>query len=421
MFGFQTLTCLHDIPLVRSSTTKIQDIYAKAKDTSAFIRLPCNVAETVADKSLKLALTVANPLVKPLRGPVRVIDDFAVQKLRQMESKYPVINTPTEEVVNTFNEKTEPVRNVMNSVKDTTTSTIQHGKETVSNVATATVNKATGVADSVFSFCETHVPGIQRRDGHRKTGLNECVFSTVGSLVNYVFQSVESSLVWFRILAVFFLLKMKQINDVLLTEVQKKSFLTSLPQRFLILTGTFLEYFVGRIRPDDRTLTELKKPKQQSRLNQQPQYFANRSTVKPDSFVTIRQNAVVTKQDTVVTRTSGSNVVSQPQADYSNMTDREELYARLASGNHHQSSYVDTDLLMTEPVDLVASGDIAQLHAQIKPTDVELLYSRLPVDIIPNVDNEEPLTEDQQMLHARIIGAELERQGYPVDDNEGEQ
>jgi hypothetical protein len=33
--------------------------------------------------------------------------------------------------VNTINEKTEPVRNVMNSVKDTTTSTIQHGKETV--------------------------------------------------------------------------------------------------------------------------------------------------------------------------------------------------------------------------------------------------------------------------------------------------
>lgn len=61
----------------------------------------------------------------------RKIDDYAVQKIRQIESKYPVINTPTEDVVNTFNEKTEPVRNVMNSVKDTTASTIQHGKETV--------------------------------------------------------------------------------------------------------------------------------------------------------------------------------------------------------------------------------------------------------------------------------------------------
>ena len=29
---------------------------------------------------------------------VRVIDDFAVQKLRQIEAKYPVINTPTKDV-----------------------------------------------------------------------------------------------------------------------------------------------------------------------------------------------------------------------------------------------------------------------------------------------------------------------------------
>jgi hypothetical protein len=134
--------------VVRSSTDKLQDVYAKAKDTSVLIRLPCNLAETVADKSLKIALTVVNPLVKPLFGPgkffpkdfissfyidhlVRVIDDYAAQKIRQIESKYPAINTPTEDVVNTFNEKTEPVRNVMNSVKDTTTSTIQHGKDTV--------------------------------------------------------------------------------------------------------------------------------------------------------------------------------------------------------------------------------------------------------------------------------------------------
>ncbi len=33
--------------------------------------------------------------------------------------------------MDTFNEKTEPVRNVVNSVKDTTTSTIQQGKEAV--------------------------------------------------------------------------------------------------------------------------------------------------------------------------------------------------------------------------------------------------------------------------------------------------
>lgn len=93
MFGFQTLACLHNIPgqyrereffidlilfsstiVIRSSTDKIQDVYNKAKQTSALIGVPCGLAETVADKSLKIALTVADPLVKPLRGPGTNVD-----------------------------------------------------------------------------------------------------------------------------------------------------------------------------------------------------------------------------------------------------------------------------------------------------------------------------------------------------------
>lgn len=61
----------------------------------------------------------------------RAIDEFAVEKLRQIEAKYPLINTPADKVMNSLNEKTEPVRHVINTVKDTTTSTIQHGKEKV--------------------------------------------------------------------------------------------------------------------------------------------------------------------------------------------------------------------------------------------------------------------------------------------------
>ena len=54
--------------VIRSSATLIQNAYAKAKNTNALIRVPCNVAEFVADKSFKIAATVTNPLVKPLSG-----------------------------------------------------------------------------------------------------------------------------------------------------------------------------------------------------------------------------------------------------------------------------------------------------------------------------------------------------------------
>lgn len=59
------------------------------------------------------------------------IDDFAVDKIRQIEVKYPVIKTPTEEVMNTLNRKAELFLLAINSVKDKTNSAIQYSKETV--------------------------------------------------------------------------------------------------------------------------------------------------------------------------------------------------------------------------------------------------------------------------------------------------
>ncbi|CAF3976584.1 unnamed protein product [Rotaria sordida] len=178
-------------------------MYAKAKDTHMLIQLPCNLVETVADKSIKIAFTIANPLVKPLHGLVHAIDDYAVEKFRQIESKYPVINTPTKEVMNTFNEKTESIRHVMNSVKDTTTSTIQRGKEIVFHVPTITVHKTSDVAGSVFSFGETHVPGIQHLNASKTIEFHEHACSTVSSLYSYVFHSVQSSLIWSKMLTIY--------------------------------------------------------------------------------------------------------------------------------------------------------------------------------------------------------------------------
>lgn len=71
------------------------------------------------------------PIALLIESLVNAIDQYAVGKIRQIEEKYPLLKTPTEEVLNTFNEKTEPVRQAVNSVKDTTASTIQQGKETV--------------------------------------------------------------------------------------------------------------------------------------------------------------------------------------------------------------------------------------------------------------------------------------------------
>lgn len=117
-------------------------------------------------------------------------------------------------------------------------------------------------------------------------------------------------------------------------------------------------------------------------------------------MIKTRQSVVVTNQETVITHTNGA---FQPPPDYSNLTDTEELYTRLANNDLGSSVYnVDNDEYITEPGDLDANDDIAQLHAQLKPTDVELLYARLPTDIIPDTNGQEGLNEDQQQLRARF-------------------
>lgn len=386
MFGFQTLACLHEIPVIRSSTSKIQDVYSKAKDKSPLIRLPCHFAETVADKSLKIARTVADPLVKPFQRPVNAIDEFAAQKLRQIEAKYPLLTTPTEDVLNTLNEKSEPVRHAMNSVKETTTSTIQHGKETVSHVASATVNKATDVADSVYTFCETHVPGktisVPRHDFARRTTLLwERIRFQFASLRQYVHQSIRSMILWFRLYLVLILARIKQTNDDILKKLPEKGFLNVLFQRVFIFIGKTFDYFLHRLRPDDRTMAEITKTKQTTTRHssgkrlQTPQ-FLNRQTLKPDAFL-MSQSVVMTSEETTIVSTSNS--------------DPPNLYPKIF-----------TDI----------NEDLKRFYDKIQPSDLELLYSRLPADIVERLDRGEPLTEEQRLLHAKIMGAEFERQDY---------
>lgn len=326
MLEIQTVSCLLDIPVVRSSTEKLQDVYSKAKETSAFIRLPCSLAETMADKSIKMAATIANPIVTPFKGPARALDDYAAQKFKQMEAKYPAINTPTNEI--------------MSTVKDTTVQTIQQGKKKVTNAATATVNTATDVADSVFTFCETHGPGKtvlsrrgQRKDfGHRSNLLAHRLQDTSMMLTNYlsntIRQSMHRTLAWFRLLMVFVLLKVKQANDNLLVKFQKTvdhdspvshmtknttaessasklksgemsptSFVKqmmhpvfilnlTIVQRLMIFVNVVLTKLIGQITPNDTTMSELKKmPKHQQEMSMPRSLPVTRINNRPEIVV----------------------------------------------------------------------------------------------------------------------------------------
>lgn len=265
MLQFQTLACIRDIPVVRSSTDIIQQTYTKAKDSSVLIRVPCNVAEYVTDKSLQIATAVSNPFVKPFKRPVEALDIYAAKQIRVMESKYPVITTPTEDVVNTLNAKTETVRNAVSSVKKSTTDRLQNGREAVSNVATATVNKATGVVDSIYGFCETRLPRFQKGKYFDKQSFTGCFSSKSNGFVNGVLPKIQDSFNWCRLFIFVFFLRLKQINDLVLKFVSKQKYL-ALVQRFIISFGQLLDKFAGLLQPDERFMNENERGQKHGRI-----------------------------------------------------------------------------------------------------------------------------------------------------------
>ena len=90
------------------------------------------------------------------------------------------------------------------------------------------------------------------------------------------------------------------------------------------------------------------------------------------------------------------------------MTKEETVISR----NGITQSHIDTPVSVDNNHQSPPGNDIDKLHAKIHPTDVELLYARLPSDVISTIDNQETFTEDQQLLHANLISHELERQLY---------
>ncbi|CAF1314731.1 unnamed protein product [Didymodactylos carnosus] len=95
--------------VVHSSAEKFHIVYTKIKAASRLIYL----ADSIILKSLSIALTVASPL----KHPAKLLDNYVARQIKQIGEKYPVLNTPTQQIVDVFKKKTDRVRQVANRIK----------------------------------------------------------------------------------------------------------------------------------------------------------------------------------------------------------------------------------------------------------------------------------------------------------------
>lgn len=157
------------------------------------------------------------------------------------------------------------------------------------------MNKATVVANAVYTFCETHVPGskenlrmscdknsyidflfkldtipVHCNDFARRTSLLwNRLTSSIRLTVTNVIESVALLLICYRMFVVSFLLKSKAKISNTINAIEQIPFLSIFLKRFAIYTDIFFEYIIERIRPnvkkddDDETSKQIQQKIQQ--------------------------------------------------------------------------------------------------------------------------------------------------------------
>lgn len=83
------------IPLVSSAIGQIGSWYTHGKAHHTVFRLACETAEI----GLRVAVVTTKPLLSSLEQPIDRLNQIACSQLNQLEATYPIINTPTEQVV----------------------------------------------------------------------------------------------------------------------------------------------------------------------------------------------------------------------------------------------------------------------------------------------------------------------------------
>lgn len=95
--SLKTLDKLSQIPLVSSAITNAGDYYGKVKERNLLFRTYFNLAEL----SLRTVAYAAAPITTFVKKPLENVDNYLCDKVDLLESSYPAITKPTEQITAT--------------------------------------------------------------------------------------------------------------------------------------------------------------------------------------------------------------------------------------------------------------------------------------------------------------------------------
>ncbi|XP_031735394.1 perilipin-2-like isoform X1 [Anarrhichthys ocellatus] len=110
---------LAKLPVVRSACTTLSVLYINTKCSHPSLRSVCEVLESSVT-------AVVSPVVVKLEPQISIVNDVACRSLDWLESAFPVIHTPTEQIVATAKNKMHEIQDVVSIAAYGTMDRVEH-------------------------------------------------------------------------------------------------------------------------------------------------------------------------------------------------------------------------------------------------------------------------------------------------------
>ncbi|CAL1601393.1 unnamed protein product [Knipowitschia caucasica] len=117
------------LPVLRSAWSRLTVLYTGAKRSRPNVRLFCEALEHRAVHLCTLASDTVSPVVVVLEPQISIANEFACKSLDWLESAFPLLQAPTEEIVAVAKDKIHEAKEMMNAVATRSKSCLQRTLE----------------------------------------------------------------------------------------------------------------------------------------------------------------------------------------------------------------------------------------------------------------------------------------------------
>ncbi|MED6250543.1 hypothetical protein ATANTOWER_029140 [Ataeniobius toweri] len=117
---------LAELPVVRSACATLWVLYRDAKSSNPRLRSLCEALEIGVTALSTAACTRASPVIVKLEPQISIANDFACKSLDWLETSFPVLLSPPDEVAAAAKNKVNEIRDVVYIAASGTADSVQH-------------------------------------------------------------------------------------------------------------------------------------------------------------------------------------------------------------------------------------------------------------------------------------------------------